>query len=47
MKKIHVNSNGMCGVRLGEISNLILGALCEHMGEGEGGVRVLRVWIHV
>jgi len=28
--KIHVNSNGMCGVRLGEIYNLILDALCEH-----------------
>lgn len=28
--KIHVNSNGMCGVCLGEIYNLILDALCEH-----------------
>lgn len=28
--KNHVNSNGMCGVCLGEIYNLILGALCEH-----------------
>lgn len=36
-QKIHVNSNGMCGVRLGEIYNLILGALCEHMGVGWGG----------
>lgn len=26
----HVNSNGMCGVCLGEIYNLILDALCEH-----------------
>lgn len=34
--KIHVNSNGMCGVCLGEIYNLILDALCD-IREGEGG----------
>lgn len=28
--KIHVNSNGMCGVCLWEIYTLILDALCEH-----------------
>lgn len=28
--EIHVNSNGMCGLCLGEIYNLILDALCEH-----------------
>lgn len=32
--KIHVNSNGMSGVRLGESYNLILDALCEHIREG-------------
>lgn len=34
--EIHVNSNGMCGVCLGEIYNLILDALCEHSGGGGG-----------
>lgn len=28
--EIHVNSNGMSGVSLGEICNLTLGALREH-----------------
>lgn len=35
--KIHVNSNGMCRVCLGETYNLILDALCEHEGGREGG----------
>lgn len=28
-RQIHENSNGMCGVCLGEISTLILDALCD------------------
>lgn len=36
-KKIHENSNGMCGACVGESYNLILDALCEHYGEGSGG----------
>lgn len=39
--QIHLNSNGMCGVCLGEIYNLILDTLCKHDGreqpEGEAG----------
>lgn len=39
---IHMNSNGMFGVCLGEIYHLILDALCEHWGGERLGVKGLR-----